>query len=289
MNISFLGSSQTSLAGKTVVLTGAAGGLGSSLCRYLLACGAEIIMINRNREKSEVLCSALRREYKGARVSYLLCDLEKMDQVKETAAALKQRSVDILILNAGTYAIPRGLSSAGYDTVFQVNFLSQYYLMKTLLPQLKAVSGKVVVTGSIAHRFNVLDPEDPDFSHHTGDNSIYGNSKRFLMFAPMELLKNSGVSFAIGHPGISYTGITSHYPPEALAVVKPSMQLLVPHPEQACLSMVRASFAEVPFDHWIGPGYFDVWGDPVISPLHSCSSLERRKLFKIAEEMFRGL
>ena len=63
MSVHFAGSEAHSLKGKTVVLTGATGGLGSAMCRYLLSFGAEIIMVNRNKEKSEALCSALRKEY----------------------------------------------------------------------------------------------------------------------------------------------------------------------------------------------------------------------------------
>ena len=278
-----------SLKGKTVVITGATGGLGQAMCRRFLSWGASLLMVIRNEGKAELLKRKLLKEFPGAEISWILCDLQDMDSVKEAAGSLSHEAVDYLLLNAGTYAIPKALSTAGYDTVFQVNFLSHYYLVRTLLPKLKEQKAKVVVTGSIAHRFNPLDPADPDFSHHQGANNIYGNSKRFLMFATMELCRQEGVNFAIGHPGISYTGITSNYPPEALAVVRPRMQLLFPNPEQACLGMVRAAFAEVPFDHWIGPGYFDVWGDPVISPLHSCSPQERRKIFKIAEEIYRGL
>ena len=289
MSLNFEGLQLRDLEGRTVVLTGATGGLGQYLCRYLLACNAEIVMVNRNQEKAEALCKKLKREYKNAEISSLLCDLSDMEQVKQVSAQLQQRKVDVLMLNAGTYAIPRALSAAGFDTVFQVNFLSQYYLLKALLPQLKAGSGKVVVTGSIAHQFNRLNPADPDFSHRRGANNVYGNSKRFLMFAPMELLKNSGVSYAIGHPGISYTGITAAYPAEVLKIVKPGMELMFQHPELACRSVVRAVMEEIPYGHWVGPGYFDIWGRPVISPLHSCEREERKQILQLAEEMVRKL
>ena len=289
MNYIKTGFNAESLQGRTVVLTGATGGLGASMCRYLLTLGADIIMVNRSKDKSEALCQQLKQEFPAASLSFLLCDLVDPAQVKQISAQLCQLPVDILMLNAGTYALPRALSPAGYDTVFQVNFLSQYCLLKDLLPTLQKRQGKVVVTGSIAHRFNPIDPEDPDFSSHEGANNVYGNSKRFLMFAVMELLKNTGVSYAIGHPGISYTGITANYPPEVLKIVKPSMLLLFQHPEQACLSMVRAAAEEVPPGHWIGPGYFDIWGPPVISPLHSCTARERRLIYRLAEEMCQKL
>ena len=105
----------------------------------------------------------------------------------------------------------------------------------------------------------------------------------------MELLKKEGVPFAVGHPGISFTGITANYPPQALKIVKPSMQVLFMPPEKACQSMVRAAAEEVPYCHWIGPGYFDIWGNPVISPLRTCPLSERQQILKIAEEMYMHL
>ena len=278
-----------SLKGKTVVITGATGGLGQAMCRRFLSWGASLLMVIRNEGKAELLKRKLLKEFPHAEISWILCDLQDMDSVRSAALQLSQQSLDFLLLNAGTYAIPRGLSSAGYDTVFQVNFLSHYCLLKSLLPQLQQRKAKVVVTGSIAHRFNSLDPANPDFSHHQGANNIYGNSKRFLMFSLMELIKNTSVQFAIGHPGISCTGITDHYPPEILKVVKPSMLLMFMHPEQACLSILRAAAISVPYCHWIGPGYFDIWGNPVISPLHTCPLQERKQILQLAEEMYRKL
>ena len=289
MICSFSMNEAMNLKGKTIVLTGATGGIGRALSRYFLSFGAKLCLSGRNEEKLLSLEARLKQEYPKAELSHLVCDLQDMDQVKKLSAKLLTLPVDLLILNAGTYAIPRALSNAGYDTVFQVNFLSHYYLVKKLLPLLEQRNAKVLVTGSIAHRFNPVDPEDPDFSHHIGDNNIYGNSKRFLMFSLMELLKNSPVEFAIGHPGINFTGITDHYPPEVLKVVKPSMLLMFMPPEQACLSILRASFTSVPYCHWVGPGYFDIWGKPVITPLHSCDPKERRQIFSLAEKMYETL
>ena len=276
---------KTNLQGKLVVLTGATGGLGRAMSRLLLSFGAELLMVNRDKEKSEKLTASLKQEFPKGNVSYLLCDLNDLAGVKQLSYTLRTLPIDILMLNAGTYAIPRALSSAGFDTVFQVNFLSHYYLVKALLPLLKERKAKVIATGSIAHRFHTVDFEDPDYARHEGANDIYGNSKRFLIFALMELLKKENVSFAVGHPGISFTGITSNYPPKALKIVKPSMLLLFMHPEKACLSMVKAIFEDVPYLHWIGPKYFDIWGKPRCKVLTGCPREERIRILETAEEM----
>ena len=287
MNQKWLNIQNPSLQGKTVVLTGATGGLGSQMCRYLLSYGAALILVTRNREKSENLCISLRQEYPGCQLSYLLADFEQMDQVITVCKALSSRPVDILMLNAGTYALPRQLSSCGYDNVFTTNFIAHYVMVKQLLPLLKARHGKVVATGSISYRFSPSDPQDVDFAHHEGANLIYGNSKRYLMFSLMELLRQEPeVDFAIGHPGISFTGITAHYPKAALLIVKPSMKLIFMHPGKACRSMVQAVFQSVPYMHWLGPGVRDIWGNPRLLALDSCDQQERMEIFRRAEKIY---
>ena len=246
-------------------------------------------MVNRSEEKSRALRDSLKKEFPQAEISWYLCDLEDPGQVASLCRELKALPIDVLMLNAGTYAIPRALSSAGYDTVFETNFLSHYRMVKALLPVLKARQTKVVATGSIAHRFHLSDPEDIDFANHSGANDIYGNSKRYLMFALMELLQKEKVPFAVGHPGICFTGITSHYPPKLLKIVRFSMRLLFMHPEKACRSMVEAVFTDVPYLYWIGPGIFDIWGNPRMKALTSCDAAERTAIFEQAEKICGSL
>ena len=42
-----------SLRGKTVALTGSTGGLGRELANYLASLGATLVLLDRNRERSE--------------------------------------------------------------------------------------------------------------------------------------------------------------------------------------------------------------------------------------------
>lgn len=285
----WLGSHTPDLKGKTVVLTGATGGLGSAVSRYVLSFGGRLIMVNRSKEKSEALMASLRQDYPQGDISYLLADLSHMAEVKALCGCLQNEPIDVLMLNAGTYAIPRALSPEGYDTVFETNFLSQYYMVRTLLPLLNQRKAKVVVTGSIAHRFNSSDMGDVDFAHHQGANNIYGNSKRFLMFALTELLKNQEASLSLAHPGISFTGITSHYPEKLLKIVKLPMKTLFMAPQKACRSMVRGILEDVPYLHWIGPRFFDIWGYPTVKALTSCEAQERRQIFNAAEDIYKKL
>ena len=98
-----------------------------------------------------------------------------------------------------------------YLNVFQINFVSPYYIIKELLPSLRERGGRVVAVGSIAHNYSKYDENDIDFSSRKKASKVYGNAKRYLMYSLWGLEEYSS-SVAIAHPGIAVTNITSHFP-----------------------------------------------------------------------------
>ena len=278
-----------SLRGKTVVLTGATGGLGTELSRGILFCGGTLILVARDSRKAESLAASLRREFPDAEFQILLADLSDISAVETLAEALSRLPVDILIHNAGAYSIPRRTCSTGYDNVFQINFVSPYYLTKRLLPLLKARHGKVVAVGSIAHTYSKTDPDDIDFAGRSACSLVYGNSKRYLMFALMGLLRHSGVRFAIAHPGITFTNITAHYPKLLFALIKNPMKVIFMKPACAARSILFGLFRQIPDGCWVGPRELDVWGAPAVRRLHTVCAEEQDRIFRTAEQIDAGL
>ena len=112
-----------SLSDKTVVISGSTGGLGSVLCARLAELGAgRLILLDRNASKAEALKSALMQRHPDLSVEIVLTDLADMHSVENAAKTLETQPIDALILNAGAYAVPRFITSSGYDNVFQINF-----------------------------------------------------------------------------------------------------------------------------------------------------------------------
>ena len=181
--LNWMDKNTASLGGKTVAISGATGGIGQELCRLLARLGADILLLDRNQTKSKELETALRSEFPLIRIMRIPLDLEDMECVRAVARKLEQEPPDVLILNAGIYQVPRHRCSTGLDNVFQVNFAAPYYLVRTLLPTLQAREGKIVAVGSIAHTNSPTDPSDIDFSRREKSRLVYGNSKRFLMYA----------------------------------------------------------------------------------------------------------
>ena len=284
----WLGKNTESLVGKTVAISGSTGGLGRHLSRYIAALGADIVLLDRNRERSEANKLALEAEFPGVRVSLLRLDLVDVISVKEATAQLKDIAPDIFIHNAGAYSIPRCTSNSGYDNVFTINFASPYYMIRELLPVLSAKGGRVVAVGSIAHNYSKINECDIDFASQKRASKVYGNAKRYLMFSLYELFKHEcGASLSVVHPGITFTNITAHYPKLIFALIKHPMKVIFMPAEKAALSIVKGFFSSTEYHTWYGPRLFNVWGLPSKKMLKTCSPNESIRIGEIAEEVYQ--
>lgn len=279
-----------SLKGKTVALTGSTGGLGKALCHYLAYLGADLILIDRNRARAEDLRRELTYTYNGRSVTLLTADMADMASVKAVTEQLKTAAPDVLICNAGAYSIPRKTCDTGYDNVFQINFVSPYYMIRALEPTLAQKHGRVVIVGSIAHNYSKTHPESVDFADRPQASKVYGNAKRYLMYAICERSREvMNVSYSVTHPGISFTGITNHYPKLIFALIKHPMKVIFMKPEKACLSTLKGVFASCHGREWLGPRLFDVWGFPRKKKLRTAGEDEIRYITTAAEKMMEDL
>ena len=289
MDESWIRQNGRTLEGKTVAVTGVTGGLGRPICEGLLTLGARLVLLSRDREKTGELLQALYGEFPQAHLFWVPLDLADMDSVRSAVRELAGLPVDVLIHNAGAYQLPAEPCDTGFQQVFQINFLSPYYMTRALLPCLEERRGKVIVVGSIAHKYRRSNPENPDF---TGKRIplIYGNSKRYLMFATEQLMQeHPQVRFAIAHPGLAFTAMSNHFSRFTYALLKYPMKLLYMKPEKAARSIVRAVFVKVPAGRWIGPRHFHIWGNPKVSKLQSCPEKEKKSMFRTSEKLIRRL
>lgn len=278
-----------SLIGKTVAITGSTGGLGRELCLYLASLGASLILVDRNFERSSTFAHELEKEY-SITVKCITADLSDFSSVEKAVCELKKQKIDIFIHNAGAYSIPRKICDTGYNNVFQINFVSPYYMIKQLLPNLSEQNGRVVVVGSIAHNYSKIDENDIDFSTRKPSSLVYGNAKRFSMFSLYELFKNEkNVKLSVTHPGIAFTNITAHYPKLIFAIIKHPMKVIFMKPKKAVLSVLKGCFDSTNYHSWIGPRLFNVWGYPKKQKLKTCTIAESQKIGKIAEEIYDKL
>ncbi len=273
------------LQGKVVVMTGAAGGLGSVLSRYLLQCNASLIMLERDVERMESLSKQLREEFANAEIETIKIDLNHIRSINEVVAKLIDRRIDYLILNAGVYDVPLSKSELGYNNVFHINFIGQYYLTKQLLPALQRTKGKVLPVSSISLDYGRLDENDIDYTTHVKSTKVYGNSKRFITFAMSELFKDrDDVRMSIVHPGVTLTPMTNA---KNKAFINLTMKMIFPKPAVAALSILAGVFKDSEHDEWIGPKIKNIWGEPSVKKLPESTAEERAKIFNLAENIYK--
>lgn len=277
-----------SLKNKTVVISGATGGIGTALCDYLAYLGANIICLDRNSQKSNNLIMSLKAKYPNINAEHITIDLENFQRVKIVCQQLKEQSIDYLILNAGAYHIPRHKCSTGYNNVFQINFISPYFLACELMPQIKARGGRVVAVSSIAHNYSHIDSADVDFSSYKASSKVYGNAKRFLTFALYGLF-NGDNTLSVVHPGITLTNITAHYPKFMFAVIRHPMKIIFMSPQKSALCVLYGIFDGCNINEWVGPRFFNVWGLPKKQKLYTCSISEARQICNITQTIYNDI
>ena len=280
------------LKGKTVAITGATGGIGIQVCKILSSLNANLILIDRNEDLDVALKNELLQINPNISVNFVHVDMEDFQSMQECVKQLSNfNKIDVLILNAGAYAIPRKITNIGYDNVFQINFVSPYFLVKSLLPILrKSNNPKVVLTSSIAHNYSKIDERDIDFRTRKKSNLIYGNSKRFITFSLMELFEqNKDISLSIVHPGITFTKITNHYPKFIYAIIKYPMKMIFISNKKASLNIIKGVFDKTDYMEWIGPSASNIWGYPKKKKLKTCSKEESAKIFETAENIYKNL
>src|SRR5438309_1311886 len=92
---------QQQLRGKTVLITGASGGIGLVTARELARRGAHLVLVCRNPDKAEGARAAVQFAAPGSQPDVLLCDFSLLANVRELAAEINERyeKLDVLINN----------------------------------------------------------------------------------------------------------------------------------------------------------------------------------------------
>lgn len=126
-----------------VLITGGTNGMGKGVAKILADLDGqshEIIILCRSKELGEEVIMELVNTTSNKKISTILCDLSKLDDVKHAIIEIhdKHEFLDGIFINAGLgYAAKRVETKDGFDSHFQVNYLSQFLLTLNLLDLLK--------------------------------------------------------------------------------------------------------------------------------------------------------
>ena len=136
---------------KVVAITGAAGGVGQSLCRYFIDEGAKIAAIDK-KASLEGLAAELKAE--PGSLPSAVADITEPAEVERAFAALTGAlgPIDILVNNAGgsNHGTFARTDAAGWRHEIKVNADSAYYCAQAVIPGMLAKrSGVIVNIGSV--------------------------------------------------------------------------------------------------------------------------------------------
>lgn len=283
MNINkWLKNNCSSLSGKTIVITGTTGGIGSSVLKHLAFLGANVITGVRNTERAKVQYEKLKKQYPNFKLKILkldLCDTASISTFANEVSKICGNGIDALINNAGVYAQNIEILKCGYEKHFFVNCLAPILLTKKLFPLLEKKQSKIVFVSSISIFFTHIDLNDIDSRLVKNKTKIYASSKKWLTLYAEKLskeLSSTSVSVAIVHPGVTSSSLFAPKYKTIKKIFYPTlkflMRLIFPSTDKASLSEVYALYTNTLPNEWIGPTvFFNIYGRP------------KKKILKLAQ------
>lgn len=124
---------------RTVLLTGAAGGLGAAFARALVASGRRVVLVDRNREKLEALAAEL-----GPATHPVLLDISAAAAVDALPSRIPAefRPIDVLFNNAGHDIGGRTPFAEGspddWTAIIETNLIGLMRMTRAFLPAMVA-------------------------------------------------------------------------------------------------------------------------------------------------------
>jgi len=205
------------LGGKTVLVTGAASGLGYETALRLASSGARVLIADRNVVGGREAERRLRAASDDTAARFLPLDLADLSAIATFADRLlaEEPVLDLLINNAGLLPpLRRRTTIDGFELGMGVSFIGHYALTGHLLPALLRAPGaaRVVTVSSVAHGSARLNPDDLDAQRRYDPSQAYADAKLACLLFAQELQRHAqSGGFALqsvaAHPGIARTPI----------------------------------------------------------------------------------
>jgi 3-oxoacyl-[acyl-carrier protein] reductase len=192
-----------SIAGRSVVVTGASKGIGKGIARVFAENGCKVLVVGRNFDDAQR--AALEIRERGGKATAFAADISDQGAARKMAAAACENhgGIDILCANAGIYPMARleEMTLLDWEGVLRTNLTGTYLSVDACLPELKRTGrGRIIIVSSISGPVTAIS----GLSH-------YGASKAgqlgFMRAAALELA-GAGVTVNAILPGnISTEGV----------------------------------------------------------------------------------
>ena len=154
------------LKDKLILITGAAGHLGTAICHQLAGAGAHVVINGRSAEKLQVLAEAIKNG--GGRATPLVADVTKETDQQYIVEQISQAfgRLDGLVNNAyaGAVGTIESTTAEQMRNSLEMNLVAPFSLIQMLLPLLKKSEAPGIV--NVTSMYGMVSP----------DGRIYGDS-----------------------------------------------------------------------------------------------------------------
>jgi len=201
------------MAQRICMVTGASSGIGKETSRKLAELGATVVLVCRNQKRGEKAMSEIKDASNNAEVELLVADFASLDSVRALAKEYlkKHDSLHVLVNNVGGVNVTRSLTADGFETTFQVDYLSHFLLTNLLLEVLeKSAPSRIINVSSASHYRGHLNFDDLQMKKRYGVMKAYSQAKLAQVLFTYELskrLEGTGVTVNSLHPGAVATNI----------------------------------------------------------------------------------
>jgi NAD(P)-dependent dehydrogenase (short-subunit alcohol dehydrogenase family) len=175
--------------GKTVLITGAARGLGAETARRVAARGAKVALVGLEPEELERVAAQC-----GNNASWFECDVTDTDALERAVRGAVERfgGIDVVMANAGIAPVGmvRSTDPAAFERTIEINLLGVWRTVRAALPHVIDRQGYILVIASMAAA--VHGPGMAAYSASKAGAEAFADSLRVEM-------KSHGVDVGVGY------------------------------------------------------------------------------------------
>jgi retinol dehydrogenase-14 len=236
------------MTGRTVLVTGATGGIGKATALGLAALGAHLAITGRDPGRTEAAAREIRAAGAG-KVDVFVADLSAQAEVRRLAAEVLHRlsRLDVLVNNVGGYWNTRHVTADGLERTFALNHLAPFLLTNLLLERLtQSATARVVTVASNAHRMGRIDFDDLQGERSYSGSRAYDQSKLANVLFTYELarrLASTSVTANAVHPGVVNTSFGAEDPGGTQRLLVPLLRPFMKSPARGAATSIYVASA----------------------------------------------
>lgn len=232
------------MAGRTVLVTGASGGIGRATAEALAGLGAHVAITGRDGPRTAGVAREIQAAHGGS-VEAFVADLTSQSEVRRLAAEVRERHprLDVLVNNVGGYWNTRHETADGLERTFALNHLAPFLLTHLLLDRLvDACAARVVTVSSNAQALGRIDFDDLQGRRAYSGAKAYNQSKLANVLFTYELarrLRGTSVTANALHPGMVSTAFGAEDPAGIQRLLVPLMRPFMKTPDEGAATSVH--------------------------------------------------